>query len=321
MPYQGLLSVVIPVYGSERYLRKFVKELTSFLTHHGNFEILLVNDGSPDNVQREIDAIVEGEPRVRAIELAVNHGQHQATLYGCAQARGDIAVTVDDDGQNPPSAILEVVTALQTRGDDVVYGRFHSPQQTFLRRAMSRLNRWLTKIAIGNTSGVVITNVRAMRGDLARHIGAQNGPFVYIDALIFRSTRHISETLVEHCPRIEGRSSYSLFRLLKLWVSHMTVVSGVPLRFATYVSFGVAGSGFLLGCFQIVRALTLGRAPTGWLSLFSVTTFLFSVLFGFLGVLSTYVARMYIASNTRDLMWERRTKAQQQLRERRKMMP
>jgi undecaprenyl-phosphate 4-deoxy-4-formamido-L-arabinose transferase len=300
-----MLSVVIPVYRSEAYLARTVQELVTSLAPRGHFEIVLVNDGSPDRVASVIDRLVAADTRIRAVSLGHNIGQHRATLRGFAMARGDVVVTVDDDGQNPPEAALAVAQALRERDLDVVYGRFQSVEQTALRRLASRANRWLSRRTIQNWSDVAITNVRAIRGDLARALGAVESPYPYIDALIFRMTRHIGEEPVVHRQRKAGESTYTLGRLLKLWISHLTSLTILPLQFAMLGSFGVSVLGFVLGVVQLVRVLVERRAPAGWLSLFVTVTFLFSVLFAFLGIISAYLGRMYVSLNERGLVWTR----------------
>jgi undecaprenyl-phosphate 4-deoxy-4-formamido-L-arabinose transferase len=296
---------VIPVYRSEGYLADTVGGLVEYLEPRVHFEIVLVNDGSPDGVAHVIDRLCTQYPRVRGVTLGHNIGQHRATLRGFALSLGDVVVTLDDDGQNPPQAAIAVADALRERDLDVVYGRFQSVEQAGARRVASRINRWLSRRTIRNERDIAITNVRAIRGDLARALGAVESPYPYIDALIFRMTRHIGEVPVEHLPREKGASTYSLARLLALWVSHLTSLTVLPLQFAMVGSFGVSALGFAIGVAQLVRVLIERRAPAGWLSLFVSVTFLFSVLFAFLGIISAYLGRMYVSLNERGLVWMR----------------
>lgn len=307
MEFEGMLSVVIPVYRSEAYLARTVEELVAYLEPRARFELVLVNDGSPDGVAHVIDQLCANDDRIHAETLGRNVGQHRATLRGFAMASGDVVVTVDDDGQNPPRAALAVAKALQERDLDVVYGRFQSVEQSWPRRLASRLNRWISRRTIANDRDIAITNVRAIRGDLARAMGRVESPYPYIDALVFRMTRHIGEQPVDHLAREAGRSTYTLSSLLRLWVSHLTSLTIFPLQLAMIGSFGVSALGFVLGVVQLVRVLVQQQAPAGWLSLFVSITFLFSVLFAFLGIISAYLGRMYVSLNERGLMWTRST--------------
>jgi undecaprenyl-phosphate 4-deoxy-4-formamido-L-arabinose transferase len=309
MESDGLLSVVIPVYRSERYLADTVRTFIAYLAPRTRFEIVLVDDGSPDRVADVVRRLCAEDPRVRGISLGRNVGQHRATLRGFALTRGDVVVTVDDDGQNPPQSAMAVAQALVERDLDVVYGRFHTVEQAGLRRLASRVNRWLSRRTIQNDQEIAITNVRAIRGDLARALGAVSSPYPYIDALVFRLTRHIGEEPVEQLARGRGASTYTFGKLVKLWVSHLTSLTVLPLQFAMVGSFGVSAIGFLAGLAQLVRVLVERRAPAGWLSLFVSVTFLFGVLFAFLGIISAYLGRMYVSLNERDLVWTRTSHA------------
>ena len=305
MSFEGLLSVVIPVYRSEQYLAKTVHELVAYLEPRVAFEIVLVNDGSPDGVQRIAEGLSAVDRRVRVIEIGRNLGQHRATLQGFLRARGDIVVTTDDDGQNPPEAAIAVAEALVTRDLDVVYGRFTTVEQSLPRRSASALNRWLSERTIQNRTGVALSNVRAIRGDLARAMGAVSTAYPYIDAMVFRMARRIGDVPVEHRSRGAGQSSYTLAKLLRLWVSHLTSLSVLPLKVAMVGSFGASALGFGVGVVELVRVLAERKAPAGWLSLFCAVTFLFSLLFLFLGIISAYVGRTYVTLNERDLTWIR----------------
>lgn len=308
MPSETLLSVVIPVYRSEAYLARTVSELVhGFEEESQRFEIVLVNDGSPDGVQEEIERLCASDGRIRGVALGRNAGQHRATLHGFLFTRGDVVVTVDDDGQNPPAACLAVARALLDRRLDVVYGRFEVVEQTRHRRFASAVNRWISSRTIGNTAGLAVTNVRAIHGDLARAVGAAAPPFPYIDALLFRATRHIGEVPVPHRPRAQGESTYLLGTLFRLALSHFTTLTVLPLHVATVGSFAASALGLTVGLAQLVRVLVERKAPAGWLSLFCAVTFLFSVLFAFLGIVSMYLGRLYVSFNSRGLVWTRST--------------
>jgi hypothetical protein len=113
------------------------------------------------------------------------------------------------------------------------------------------------------------------------------------------------DVAVEHRPRESGRSSYTLAKLIALWLSHLTSLSVLPLRVAMVGSFAISGLGFAGGAIAAVRALASGGAPVGWLSLFCAVTFLFSVLFAFLGIVSAYLGRMYVSLNEQGMVWVR----------------
>jgi undecaprenyl-phosphate 4-deoxy-4-formamido-L-arabinose transferase len=305
MPLETRLSVVIPVYGSAACLEANVLELCEALASVSDYEVILVNDDSPDDAESVISALCRGDTRIKQVTLARNVGQHRAILRGLAETSGETVVTIDDDGQNPPSAVVAVAGALYESDLDVVYGRFDQTDRSSLRRLASRLNRAVSRLTLSNRRKIEISNVRALRGDLARWLGASRTSYPYVDALVFRATNRIGEVDVEHRPRKCGRSTYSLWSLAKLWLSHLTSLTLFPLQVAVAGSFGVSILALLLGAFQMIHALTERRAPAGWLSLFTAISFFFSVLFLFLGIISIYVGRLYVSINDKDLVWER----------------
>lgn len=305
MSSEPTLSFVIPVYRSEACLASTVDELVRFFDGRAAFEVILVNDASPDGVQQVIDRLAAADSRLRPLTLGGNIGQHRATLQGFAAARGAIVITLDDDGQNPPEAAQAVAETLQRDDLDVVYGTFAASRQPWARRAATAFNTWLSKRILPNTTGIPLTNVRAVRGDLARQLGAAPSSYPYIEALVFRMTARIGAVPVPHRPRTAGGSSYTVGKLIGIALSHVTSLSVLPLQLAVVGSFGISALGFLIGAAATVRALWSGGAPVGWLSLFCAVTFLFSVLFAFLGIVSAYVGRMYVASNERELVWIR----------------
>jgi undecaprenyl-phosphate 4-deoxy-4-formamido-L-arabinose transferase len=300
-----LLTFVIPVYRSASCLAATVTELVAFCESRARFEIVLVNDASPDGVQEIIDRLCAADSRVRAIALGANAGQHRATLQGFAEARGDIVITIDDDGQNPPSAAMAVAEALEREDLDAVYGTFEARGQAPARRLVTAVNRWVSTRTLPNPRSIPLTNVRAVRGDLARQLGVTAPAYPYLEALIFRMTSRIGDVPVEHRPRASGTSGYTPVKLMGMALSHVTSLTVLPLRLAVAGSFGISALGFLVGAAATVRALASGGAPLGWLSLFCAVTFLFSVLFAFLGIVSAYVGRMYVATNERGLVWVR----------------
>jgi polyisoprenyl-phosphate glycosyltransferase len=312
MSVPSLLSVVIPCYRSEASVAATVKTLLAELGDWCALEVILVNDGSPDNVQSVIEQLARDDARVQFVELGTNHGQHFATLCGFRVSRGDCVVTVDDDGQNPPSAVKAIVTALMASTHDIVYGSFASTRQSAFRVLGSRMNRFVSKHTIGNHGGISISNVRAIRGDLARAVAQVKSSAPYIDALLWGCTRRIAQVQVEHRPRVEGASTYTLWKLFSLWMSHLTLLTVLPLRFASIGSLTVSIAAFVLATVQFSIAIQIEGRPPGWLSLFLVVTMLFGVLFAFLAIVSTYLGRLYVELNGQQLEWIRSTSAKKE---------
>jgi polyisoprenyl-phosphate glycosyltransferase len=306
-----LLSIVIPCFRSAEILENTVNELFFELKDFCPLEVILVNDNSPDTTQEVIQRLCHANSSIHFIENGRNRGQHYATLRGFAATRGDVVVTVDDDGQNPPSSVKLVVETLLARGHDITYGKFATTNQTAFRKFASRLNQWMSKFTLGNTQGLSVTNVRAIVGSLARAITASRATAPYIDVLLWSCATKVSEVLVEQRPRAAGISTYSFWSLMRLWMSHLTLMTIIPLQIASYGSLCVS---FFAGCaalFQIGRTLLSGSAPSGWLSLFLSLCFFFGLLFAFLAIAASYLGRIYVEQNRSGIYWARSSSEQQ----------
>lgn len=298
------LSFVIPAYRSQATLPSVIEEI---LGEFPEAEVVVVVDGSPDAAADAVRTwrATHPEPAVRLFELRQNRGQHFAILQGFRHARGEIVATIDDDGQNPAAAYRRLLEHLRARDLDCVYGDTDRMAQSRRRRWLSRVNQELSVHFMGNRGRIPISNVRVLRADLARSLTETPTPYPFIDALIFRATRHVEALPVEQRPRALGRSTYSLAQLVMLGISHTTIFSTLPLVV-------VAGLGLLVGSLAFVAALLLfagrllGAASATQPLLVGLVSLLFSLSFANLALLSIYVGRLYIAFNSTPRPYLRR---------------
>ena len=146
------ISVVVPVYNSERSLVGVVKRIERVLDQAGSdYEIVLVNDGSRDGSWRKIQELASQNPSVRGVQLMRNYGQHNALLCGIRLAIYPTVVTLDDDGQNPPEEIPRLLARLD-EGYDLVYGVPEHARHSFWRNATSRLTKLAMQSVLGAES-------------------------------------------------------------------------------------------------------------------------------------------------------------------------
>lgn len=144
--HQFKYSVVIPVYNSEKLVAETVMETVAFFKKNGlpHYEIMLVNDGSPDNSWAIISDLAKTVPGVRAINLLKNYGQHTAVYCGIINATGDYIITMDDDMQNPPEEIIKLIVKIQ-EGYDLVFARFEQKQHASYHKLGTRLIGYFNK--------------------------------------------------------------------------------------------------------------------------------------------------------------------------------
>lgn len=296
------LSLVIPVYGSEKVLPELASQLKDVLdgiaSLGGNYEVIFVCDCSPDNSWRAIQGLAAQYPWVRGLSLRMNAGQHNALMAGFTHARGRIVMTMDDDLQHSPSDIPALLDELG-RGRDVVYARFRSRKHAAWKIAGSRLNDRVAGYLLNKPKGLYLSPFRAMKSQIRDDILRYRGPYAYVDGLILSVTRNIGSVDVDHHDRYAGDSAYSLRKSISLWLKMATSFSIVPLRLTSFAGICFAGLGFLLAIAFIIQKFTMNRMPDGWSSLMVAILMLGGVQLIALGMLGEYLGRVLLTLNSR----------------------
>lgn len=292
------LSFVIPVYRSEQTICGVLDEIVA---EFPGSEIIIVSDGSPDLVADKVRSYSKRKKlKIRMIELKANRGQHYAILLGFGLSTRDFVVTIDDDGQNPVREIHNLLKRFtENHRLDCVYGAITVKMQNLHRRFVSNINQRLAEIFLRKPHHIQLSNVRVLRGELARKICQFPSPFPYVDSLILFSTQQIDSIVIDHKERKHGQSGYTLTKLFRLALSHYTTFSNLPLMVFSIFSMCLSLSLFFFTTIWVVRSLLGGQAPPGWMSLMALQGAMFSLLFCFLSVLGIYVGRLYISQNSR----------------------
>jgi polyisoprenyl-phosphate glycosyltransferase len=293
------LSVVIPAYHSEDIIADTVEEIVSAVSPWcPDYEIVLVNDGSRDGTYDVIEELARKSPRIRAINLASNFGQHNASLAGLHEASGRRIIIIDDDGQHDPASIREMCAELD-RGADVVYVRYETKIDALHKNFGSWLNDRMSIHLLGKPPDLYLSSFKCINRTMQNECIRYRGPFVYLDGIILRATRHIAIVPSAHRPTTKSRkTTYSLRKLFELWLNMLTSFSITPLRVIFLL-------GCFIGCLGLVAILSLGvyrildpsYAPRGW-----TTSFILIVVFGAfqllaLGVIGEYVGRILLLLN------------------------
>ena len=198
------LSVVIPVYRSERILPDLYRQLVSALKElASDFEIIFVEDGGGDQSWSIIADLARADHRVRGMRMSRNYGQHNALLCGIRAAQNEIIVTMDDDLQHPVSEIAPMLAAL-TAEYDVVYGAPQTEQHGFLRDLASRLTKIALTSAMGAETARNVSAFRVFKTRLREGFRDYRSPFVSIDVLLTWTTSRFTAIKVRHEPRPAG---------------------------------------------------------------------------------------------------------------------
>jgi polyisoprenyl-phosphate glycosyltransferase len=293
-------SLVIPVYRSENNVEQTVSRCREVMEANARrYEIVLVNDGSPDNSWPVIRRLAEEHDHVLAVNLLHNYGQHVAVLCGLAYASGDYVVTLDDDLQNPPEEIEKLI-AKAADGHDVVMGRFLQKQHGVTRRIGSAVVQRLDRRIFHGPPGMVYTNFRLIRRDVVDRILQYHTEHPYISGMAVANAASPANADVEHRAREVGKSNYNLSRLAALLFNITLNYSNFLLRTLSILAITVAVISFLLGIFFAVRGLIVGTTVPGWLSVVVLFTLLQSVTLAMLALIGEYLIRILSRVNREE---------------------
>ena len=292
------LSVVVPIYNGAATIGELVNALRA-LEIPGWLEIVLVIDGSPDN-SLDVCKKLAGEPGAPIVLLSLsrNYGEHNAVMAGLARARGNYAVTMDDDLQNPPGEVKRLFEYARDGDYDAVYTYYEEKKHAAWRNVGSRFTNWCADHLIDKPKGLYLSSFRCLSAFVREQITAgYEGPFPYVDGLVFQVTQNVGRLQVAHLPRTEGRSNYTIARLFRLWLSMFSNFSVIPLRFATLFGIAFGALGALAAVIVIVEAISDNKPPQGWASLMVAVLVLAGVQLIVVGLIGEYLGRMFLAVN------------------------
>ena len=293
------LSFVIPLYRSAETIGAVVRAIEE-LRIEGGHEIVLVNDGSPDATGEVCRALVKAaKVPIIFIEHARNYGEHNAVLTGWRHARGAHLVNLDDDGQNPPAEAVRLWRHARESGLDVVFGHYAVKQHSAWRNVGSWFTNRMTDWALDKPPGFYLSSFRCVSAFVAQQVVGYAGPYPYIDGLLLQVTQRIGSIEVRHEARLAGASTYTLRRLVRLWLSAWVNFSVLPLRVATVLGLIVALAGVAaLGVVAWLWWMDKGPA-TGWGWLMAALLIFSGTQLVMLGLIGEYVGRMFLAVNQR----------------------
>ena len=300
------VSFVIPCYRSALTIRAVSDEIDSAMAELPEYEheIILVNDCSPDNTFEVISELALQRGHITAVDLARNFGQHAALMAGMRRSSGDVVVCLDDDGQTPACEVGRLLEKLE-EGFDVVYASYDSKQHSGFRNFGSRVNALMTEIMLGKPRELSLTSYFAAKRFIIDEMLRYENCFPYVMGLVLRSTKNICNVPVTHRKREEGRSGYTMGKLLSLWMNGFTSFSIKPLRMATYLGAFTAFLGFVYAVIIVIRHFTEGMAPLGWSSTTALLLLLGGIILVVLGLIGEYVGRIFMCVNSSPQYVER----------------
>lgn len=292
------ISFVIPCYRSEKTLTFVVSEIKEKMAELSayEYEIILVNDCSPDNTFSVIRDLCAKNHNIIGVDHAKNFGQHAALMDGFHFVTGDVVVCLDDDGQTPANEVDKLIDKIN-EGYDVVYAEYEHKQHSGFRNFGSSVNKKMTEVMLGKPKELYISSYFAAKRFIVDEMLNYTGAYPYVMGLVLRSTKNICNVKVNHRQRLEGESGYTFKTLLALWMNGFTAFSILPLRIATYGGSAIAFAGFIYAIVIVIRKIVDPNRALGWSSTMSILLILGGLILIVLGLIGEYVGRIYINMN------------------------
>lgn len=288
-----LLSLVLPVFREGAQLSTFLAAVRGSLSQCGlPYELVLVDDGSPDDTWRVITAEAGTCQAMRALRLSRNFGKEAALCAGLENTRGDAVIVMDADGQHPPSLIPEMVRTWQRSGADIVEavkrrrGRESLSSKVGAQLFYFVLNK-LSGFHFKGASDFKLLNRKAVDGWLKMH--ERN---VFFRGMIVWMGFNTVQIPFEVVPRSAGQSTWSLLKRLKLALIGITAFSSFPLHLVTFAGLIFLGLSVLLGVETLYLKVT-GRAVSGFATVILLELIIGSFFMISLGIIGEYLARIY----------------------------
>ena len=292
------ISYVIPCYNSEKNIENVVLEIQNTMgtMPQYDYEVIMVNDCSPDGTFQKITELCEKYPNLYGLDLAKNFGQHGALMAGFHQVTGDIVVCLDDDGQTPANEVGKLLEKIE-EGADVVYASYASKKHSSFRNFGTFMNEKMAEFLLGKPKDLFVSSYFAARRFIIKEMLKYENAYPYVIGLVLRTTKRIVNVEVNHREREIGTSGYNFKKLLGLWFNGFTAFSTKPLRIATASGSIFALIGFCYGIYTVLKKFLVPQVPIGFSSLMSALMFIGGMVLLMMGLIGEYIGRMYICMN------------------------
>jgi undecaprenyl-phosphate 4-deoxy-4-formamido-L-arabinose transferase len=293
-----VLTILIPVYNSEKTINGLVEGLIKKLRSLYQLEIILVNDHSPDRSEEVCISLFEKyKETVKFYSLSKNVGEHSAVMAGLNQVTGDYTVIMDDDFQNPISEVVKLIDTALEKDCDVVYSYYEKKRHKLFRNMGSWLNDKAANLMLKKPKGLYLSSFKVLNKFLVNEIIKYQAPFPYIDGLILQITDKIGTVKVEHHERKEGSSGYTLKKLISLWLNMFTNFSILPLRISIILGLIFASIGLILGIYSAIEKFLNPGIPVGFASMFVAISMFGGIQLIMLGMVGEYIGRVFLSLN------------------------
>ena len=294
-----MISIVSPVYRAEKILPILVSEINLVMERIGeDYEIILVDDRSPDNSWEVMKVLSSQNPKIKSIRLSRNFGQHSAIFAGLTKTKGDWVVVMDCDMQDQPKEIAKLYKkALE--GYDIVLGQRENRKDKFLKKLSSKLFYKVFNYLSGGHFNNEIGNFGIYRKKAIDSILNINDYIKFFPLFINWVGFKSISIPIEHSEREEGKSSYSISRLLKLAFNVIVSFSDKPLRLFINFGLGISILSFILGIYYLYLAITHKITQPGFSSLILSIWFLSGIIISCIGIVGVYLGKTFDQAKNR----------------------
>lgn len=288
------ISVAIPCYRSQSSVKELTKELTAAFEDFGtDYEIVYVNDASPDDTLPRLKEIADSYPNVKVVDLMYNCGQFKALMCALEVAQGKYIITMDDDLQHPPKEARRLYEFLKGNADyDVVLGKAKVKKHSLVRNLGSKMIGKIDEKIFDKPSDLHMSAFRCMRRNVVDTLIAHKTFTPVIGPLILKSTKKISNLEVENRPRKFGSSNYNMLRLVKMTFDNVLNFSSVPLKYISVLGFVICFLSIMTSVFFLIRYCIGGVNLPGWMTLIVLTNLYGGAILLAIGILGEYMIRV-----------------------------
>ena len=288
-----LYSIVIPVYKSERSLKELYQRICRcFESIDSDFEIIMVEDCGNDNSWQILKDIRGKDKRVKIIQLMKNFGQHNALMCGLSHCRGDYAITIDDDLQNPPEEIPKLIHAIGKSNFDIVYGIPKTKKHSLFKNIGSNLYFWCINQGAKSMKPVVMSSFRVIHKNVVEVLVQNKTPNPLVGTLLMNITESVGFVFVEHHKRYYGRSTYRLRGLTKHFLNGILYQSILPLKLVFYLGIFCCILSALLGSYYLLLYFFGQIGPPGWMTIVLLILFFSGLTMFSIGIIGEYLLRI-----------------------------
>lgn len=295
-----LLSFVIPCYRSEKTIEKVINEIIETVAKRTDYdyEIIAVNDCSPDNVYHVLERLAYDNKKIKVINFAKNMGKHAAVMAGYAYVKGDYVVNLDDDYQSPVNELWKLLNLVEKDECDCATAEYIEKKESWIKRMGSNVNRIMSQIMIGKPKGLRFENFSIMKSFVVKEMINYKNPYPYLEGLLFRVTNRVMSVKMDQRERGDDNSSgFTIKKSIALIANGLTAFSVKPLRVASICGSLFAICGFIYGVIIIIKRLINPSIPSGYSSILAVSLFSSGLIMLLLGIIGEYLGRIYICIN------------------------